>query len=230
MAVTIGEASRHNLNQQQLLQHARVATQRIESSIGASHATSQFPGAVVFTTVAGSVELPDTLVVWRPEPGSAALGELPRFSELLIYCPGIYQPEKLFELRATGDNRTVPPVTDVALWRAELDALKSSAAEQVELTPHLRTAVISGSGTHGVVRFVRQIRPDDAEWSQYQAGNTSWQDLSWPLDNAGGSYGVRQVWCRIEMQLTTQPGGADPGGRTTIPFFGSATVNYGMTP
>jgi len=231
MAVTISDASQHNLNQQLLLQHARVAMQRIETSINTATTSEQFPGAVVFSTTAGAWEFPDTLVVWSPETAAPAnpLG-LPLFSEIKVYCPDIHQPGTLLEIRAPGDDRVVPAIDDLAAWQSEFSYLKSTPPQSVALTSHLRTAQVPETGERGVIRFVQQMRPDAIEWSQYRSAAATWESLNWPLDNAGSSYGVRQVWCRIEMQLTAEPGGDDPAGQRSTPFFGSATVNYGLSP
>ncbi len=229
MAVTIGNASRHNRDQQLLLQHARVAMQRIENSIAQAHASEQFPGLMVFNSYAGSTRLPETLVIWAPQNLPADPAGLPRFSELIIYAPGIYTPDKLVEIRAENDHRIVPPVTNLSQWQTELDALRS-ASQPLVLTNRLRTANLPGFGNFGVVRFNHQMRPDATSWQQYKDGSVNWDSLAWPLDNAGNSYGVRQVWCSIEMQLTTEAGGADPTARSTTAFFGSGAVNYGLTP
>jgi len=52
--------------------------------------------------------------------------------------------------------------------------------------------------------------------------------VPWVQDIHGPNTGLRQAWCRFELQLT--PGedsrASDPNGDTAIPFFGSGAIYY----
>jgi type II secretory pathway pseudopilin PulG len=217
-------------------QHARVALDRIAKTVGEATANEQFPGFIVVTDNEGAWTFPETLVVWRPQTAAADPKGLPRFNELVIYCPDWYTPSKLVEIRVPSDTRTVPAVSNTAQWAVEIEAIrKNKSVEAVTLTTLLRTATVSGSGAsrwRGVVRFAQRLRPNDTQWAQFKAGTLAWNDLYWVQGLFGSQVGLRQAWLRTELQLL--PGATwvsnDPASQRAIPFFGSAAVYYEMRP
>lgn len=224
-------------------QHARVALERISRAVSTATATDENHGFAVVFTESGTNRFPDTLVVWRPGwPASASSPPAnsdgtARISECVIFCPDPDLPNRLLEIRAPGDNRTIPINNSLnsSGWRTTLDTVKRAASSQrAVLTDLLRTASgVSGLGgeTRAAVFFDSLVRPSANEWTAYQANTLDWDELSWPLgeNNPGpqGLFGIdssmRQVWLRMEMQLvagTTTP--------VSVPFFGSATLYYQM--
>ena len=71
------------------------------------------------------------------------------------------------------------------------------------------------------------LRPSAAEWSQFEAGTRPWEDISWAQSVHGSRTGLRQTWCRIELQLRPSHLASDDAD-LAIPFFGSATAYYEM--
>jgi len=206
------------------LQHARVTLSRIERMVNEAHASDQFPGAVVFADSRGGWRLPETLVVWHPAGAPAFPTLLPRFSELVIFCPQPSDPSKLLEITAPTDNRQVPALSSTS-WATELLALKTgSASKKVMLTELVRVGKIADE-SRGAVRFEAERRPSDAEWASYTAGTTTWENVAWVQGVRGAQTGLAQTWVRIELQLIP----ARPGGTTAdspITFFGSAAAYY----
>ena len=235
MAAGIQKAYEYSEGFGQATQHARVALDRIAKTVGEATANEQFPGFIVLTDTEGAWTFPETLVVWRPQTAAADPKGLPRFNELLIYCPDWYTPGKLVEIRPS-DATTVPPVSDAAQWRAKIEAVrKDKSLDPVTLTTLLRTCTAGGVGVpqwRGAVRFAARLRPDNAQWTQYKAGTLAWKDLYWVQGLSGPQVGLRQAWLRTELQLL--PGGTwvsnDPASQRAIPFFGSAAVYYEMRP
>jgi len=213
-------------------QHARVVLERIERTVAEATANERFPGFLVVSDQVGAWELPEVLVVWHPDGPPADPEGLPRFNELVIYCPDWYLPNQLVEITVPGDTRTVPDPSDLASWRSELAAIRKARNRRaVVLTSLLRTAVIPEAGNEsmrGAVRFVGRLRPSETEWEEYQAGVRDWEDLSWVQWLYGPQTGLRQAWVRIEIQL--MPGQTwvanDPARYQPLPFFGSAAVYY----
>lgn len=217
-------------------QHARVALDRIAKTVSEATANEQFPGFIVLTDKDGTWTFPETLVVWRPQTAAADPKGLPRFNELVIYCPDWYTPSKLVEIRVPSDTSIVPQVSDAVQWATKIEAIrKNKSNDAVTLTALLRTCAVSGSGAprwRGAVRFAPRLRPDDTQWAQYKAGTLAWKDLYWVQGLFGSQVGLRQAWLRTELQLL--PGATwvsnDPASQRAIPFFGSATVYYEMRP
>ena len=207
-------------------QHARVVLDRICRSVREATANAQFPGFLVVADQIGPWRFPDTLVVWRPETSPADPAGMPRFSELVIYCPHPREPSWLMEIRIPDDTRPVPPVTDLAAWQAELAAIKTSATTTaVRLTDRLRTCTGSdlGNQQRGALRFEARYHPNLEEYAAYKAGTTAWTNLTWPQSIYGPNSGLRQAWLRIELQLA---GGEENGQQVSYPFFGSAALYY----
>ncbi len=113
-------------------QHARIALDRIAQNVCQATANEQFPGCLVVAESVNSYGYPDTLVVWRPGGDASnptGLGRtpadpsgLPRYNELLIYCPDANNPNQFVELTAPGNSQTAPAVDDAAGWQAALSA------------------------------------------------------------------------------------------------------------
>lgn len=221
-------------------QHARVALERIERNVSEAVASPSFPGVLVLDTYVGTWRFPDALVVWHPAQGTTAVDPkgLPRFNELVIYYPNPRQPNELLEVTLPQDTRVVPDVTKAneTTWLAVVASTSSSnSAQRVVLTDLLRTGQVSGStnsGLRGAVRFESRLRPSTEEWEQYKAGTLAWKDLAWAQGISGWKTGLRQLWVRIELQLTPpgSTGQGDSDGQPAVTFFGSAARYHEMTP
>lgn len=214
-------------------QHARVVLDRIAKTIDEATANEQFPGFIVVAETEGAWRFPETLVVWHPSSTPVDPNGLPRFNELVIYCPNAYIPSNLIEITVPGDTRTVPAVTNSAQWLTEIQAIRKSAAvKTVTLTTLLRTCSVTTSSPkwRGAVRFESRLRPTADEWTNYKAGSLAWKDLNWVQGIYGSQTGLRQTWLRMELQLLPVADASDPAAATAtaIPFFGSAAIYYEM--
>jgi len=229
-------------------QHARVALERIAAAVREASASERFPGAIVVADEEGSWRFPDTLVVWRPDGAAADADGLPRFDELVVFCPHPAVPNQLVEITVPGDTRTVPPVENQARWLTEIEAIKRSrSVRQVALTDLLRTANLLPSAkstsasrwasqpasmlgsSRGAVRFEIRLRPSALEWTDYRNDKLNWDELAWVQGIFGSQTGLRQVWVRTELQLVSAPQPADDSmAEESIPFFGSAALYYEM--
>ncbi|MBN1591350.1 MAG: prepilin-type N-terminal cleavage/methylation domain-containing protein [Pirellulales bacterium] len=219
----------------QAVQHARVTFERITRLANEATTSPQFPGLLVVATNQAGNLYPDTLVVWHPSGVPSDPEGLPRFSELVIFCPRAGHPNELIELTAPSDTRTVPMYKNQALWFTEIEALKSSTTtRQVNLTNLVRTASTDDTAPEdsrrACVRFNVRLRPSDANLAAYEANTVDWDELPWVQNVYSPSLGLRQVWLRIELQL--MPGGGDQANntstKTAIPFFDSAAVYYSV--
>jgi hypothetical protein len=212
-------------------QHARVVLERIAQTVREAKANEQFPGVIVLAERVGSWRFPDTLVVWHPSGDPADPDGLPRYNELVVYCPDRSSPSELVEITVPHDTRTVPAVENRAQWAAEIEAIRGSdSSEVVTLTELMRTAPIDDSTTtswRGAVRFETRLRPSHDEWDDYKSGTRQWETLAWVQGIYGSRSGLRQVWLRTELQLTAKEEG-DAGGGRHIPFLGSAALYYRM--
>lgn len=215
-------------------QHARVVLERISKTVREAAANEQFPGAIVLAEEVGSWRFPHTLVVWHPDGDPAEPDGLPRFNELIIYCPRWSAPNRLVEITVPNDVRPVPPVEDKATWAAEIEAIKkSNSSQRVALTDLVRTCSVTESSItswRGAVRFETRLRPSAAEWADYRADNLAWDELSWVQGIYGSKTGLRQTWLRMELQLMPgeQTVAGDSAGQRAIPFLGSAALYYEM--
>ncbi len=223
-------------------QHARIALDRIAQNVCQATANEQFPGCLVVAESVNSYRYPDTLVVWRPGGDAsnptglprtpADPSGLPRYNELLIYCPDANTPSRFVELTAPGDSRTVPAADNDAAWQAALSALKRDAGtKSVLLSDLLRTCSTSATGggsLRGAVRFETRLRPSADDWTSYKTGGTTWMNLPWVQGIYGSQAGLRQVWVRTELQLI--PGVAwiesNPAAAAAVPYLGSAALYY----
>ena len=212
-------------------QHARVTLGRIQQKVAAAAASEDFPGLAVFAESVDGFDFPDTLVVWAPDGAPANADGPPLFRELVIYCPDPAAPHRLLEITVPNDSRATPPLTSTSTWMSELAAIKSSnTATKTVLTDDLRTAPVSqlDDAPRGVVRFDERILPSQTDWASFQSGSLAWEDVPWAQDVYGASSGLRQSWCRIELQLVATGGGGVSGSDAAIPFFGSAVLYYDL--
>lgn len=215
-------------------QHARVLLDRIAQNMCQAAANERFPGCLVVAEQVGEYRYPDTLVLWRPSGSPADAAGLPRYNELLVYCPHPSLPNQLVELTVPDDLRTVPPPEDEAAWQAAMTALKKDAAtKMVVLSDLVRACSTSARGEgnwRAAVRFEIRLRPSAADWENYKSGGIDWMNLPWVQGIYGSTAGLRQVWVRMEVQMT--PGArwaaSDPAAAQAIPYFGSATRYYQM--
>ncbi|MBW3598543.1 MAG: hypothetical protein KY475_14885 [Planctomycetes bacterium] len=227
LAMAVNTGSQYSRGRGEAVQHARVALDRIQRACLAAHANETFPGFFTVPTLVDDDLFPDTLVVWRSANPADPAG-LPRYSELVIFAPDPANSNRLLEITAPGDQRTVPSPADLAAWRTEIAALISrDTTTKTQLTDLLRTAA-AGDESRGAVRFDVTLRPSDEELSDYRNGDIAWSDMPWAQSIHGGDVGLRQTWCRIELQLvTSQEARAD--AETALTFFGSAAIYYGLT-
>jgi len=222
LAMAVQQNTQHDERIGTVTQHARVALQRIERAVSESTANEYFPGCAAFGESIQGQEVPDTLVVWRGDIPVADPNGTPRFNELVIYCCDLKQPNRLLEIMVPDDDSLAPDLSDTSRWRTRLRAIKiSQRANKTELTDQLRTVPISTMGERrGVVRFDVTLRPSEKEWSDYRNGSVAWEDLKWVQGIHGGQTGLRQTWCRCELQLSIGDVSSD---NIEIPFLGSAS-------
>lgn len=234
LALSVQMQSRHSQGYGEAVQHARVVLDRMQRTMNEATTSSSFPGFFVVSDTFGGYLLPDTIVVWKPAGAPADPAGLPRWNEVVVFCADPAAPNRLLEITTPSDARTVPPLDSLATWRTELSALKNSAsAEKVELTTLLRSANLQTAGAPRLapaLRFDQIIRPDDGQWEEYQNGDRTWENIDWVQSIHGTKTGLRQNWCRIEIQLQPQ---ADPDldenlAQTSLTFFGSAAVYQKM--
>lgn len=242
MAIAVQQSATYNDGRSAALQHARVAFERINRMITTAYAAPNHPGVGVYVDTLGSYRYPDTLIVWHPTGTPAnALGP-PQICECIFYSWDPASPGSLIEFSAPSDTRTIPldSTLQTSSWRATLNSLKTaSTTQKTVLTTLLRPCTVNGSGlpsgmasTRGAVRFELVTAPTAANLASYSAGTTTWTNLPWPQGMCGSQFGIREVWVRTELQLmpSQKAGQADPTGQLPLPFFGSATLYYQMTP
>jgi prepilin-type N-terminal cleavage/methylation domain-containing protein len=234
LAQAVHQAFEYNEGHGMATQHARVVLDRITRTVNEATANEQFPGFLVLADTVATWTFPDTLVVWHPTGQPADAAGLPRYGELVIYCPDAYIPNQLLEITLPGDTRVTPAVTDQAAWASALSTIKQGRqGNRVVLTDLLRTCTTStggSSGWRGAVRFASQVRPSDSEWAQFKAGTLAWKNLPWVQTFYGAKTGLRQSWLRMELQLMPGKGivAPDAASQQPVPFFGSAALYYEM--
>jgi hypothetical protein len=232
LALSVQMHSAHSQGHGEAVQHARVVLDRMQRTLTEAHASEQFPAFVAFADTVGTYKFPDVLVVWNPATTAASPAGLPRWSEVVVFCPDLDAPNTLLEIRAPSDTRAVPALSDTATWRAELLNLRqSNSVERVELTNLLRTASTGGDGPaqlRAALRFDVQKRPSDEDWADFRDGDLDWDELPWVQGIYGTRTGLRQIWCRIELQLT--PGNSTSqlaaNQQSVLTFFGTAAVYH----
>lgn len=244
MAVTLGtlasgvrQTSQFAAGQSDALQHARVVLDRIERMVNEARTTETYPGIVVVDETVGSYRFPDTLVVWRPTGLPQNPNGPPLVKELVIICPNPNDRGELVEITALNDSRTVA-LNDAGLnttaGRALINGIKTaSTSTKVSLTPLLRTAAAASgaNNTRGCVRFECELHPTATELASFRSSGGNWNNLTWAQSLYSGSYGLRQVWLRTELQLLSEPRNADgsvSATASTLPFYGSSAVYYAI--
>ncbi len=222
-------------------QHARVVLDRIGRTVREATANEQFPGVIVVATQVSSWRFPDTLVVWRPvdtdgnRVDPAEPDGLPRYNELVIFCPDPNEPGRLVEIVGT---QNIELSEDEGNWAAEIQAIKSAGTDQaVTLTELIRTGRVTDAAAlpkwRGAIRFERRLRPDEPQWTAYQEEadpvkkQTLWNEMPWVQGIYGSKTGLRQVWLRTELQLMAGETANAAGGQY-VPFLGSAALYYEM--
>lgn len=234
LARSVETGAEFSRGRQSATQQAGAVLDRIDRTVREAYANESFPGVIVVAEDVGAWRFPDTLVIWHPDGEPADPDGLPRYNELVIYCPHPRDPRLLAELTAPSDTRTVPPVEDEAAWASEIQALESYfRTRAMTLTSRLRTAEASGltgGGLRGAVRFETRLRPSAADWQDYQDGNVAWDGLPWVQGINGPGTGLRQAWVRTELQLLAEDESGGTGPEDPIPFFGSAALYYEMHP
>ncbi len=227
LASGVHNANQHAAGRALTAQHARIALLRIENAVRRAHVSPNFPGCISVAETQGSFSFPDTLVVWAPAGTPADPLGLPRWNELVVFAPDPSAPNRLLEFRVSSANGAVPSATDTTAWRAAIASFKTAdTAQKTEITALLRTASTGAAVTQprGCVRFEITYRPDDATLLAGLTGGLPWGEVPWVRDQFGPRRGVRQVWCRMELQLVP-PGPGDPA-QTSVPYFGSAARYY----
>lgn len=229
LALAMRQGWEHNAGHALAAQHARVALERISRAVSTAMASEDHPGFFVVYETVSSDRFPDTLVVWTPTGAPSNASGPPLISECTFYCPDPAQPNRLLEITAPTDNRTIP-LTDVlntTAWRATIAGVKTAnSSKRTVLTDMLRTASPTSPATmlRGAVRFMPDLRPSVEEWDNPSYG---WFNLSWPQHLFSQDFGVRQAWVRIELQM--MPSEAQASGSSAdraVPFFGSAVLVY----
>lgn len=231
LARAVQISSAYNEGNGAAAQHAQVTLERIEKAVTKATANEIFPGAVVFAESVSGNRFPDTLVVWKPDTGTVAADAmgLPRFCELVVFCPNPNLPSQLLEITSRSDTRTIPALSNTSQWTTELSTLKTgNASRKIILTDLLRTASLnSGSTQRSCVRFEVALRPTAEEITAYRNGTTAWDAILWPQGWYGSTTGLRQTWVRSELQLLPNSiSGGIAASDQAIPFFGSAALYY----
>jgi hypothetical protein len=238
MAQAVGQYSKLNEGETTALQQARVAMERLNRYVSEAYAAENYPGVVVMHDTIGSYRYPDTVLIWRPPGGTPANpAGPPLIRELVIICPDPNAPHRLLEITAPTDSRTIQ-LNDASIntstGRSLVNGVKSAnGSVKALLTQQLRTASPSSGSPRAAVRFEVELHPTAAELSAFRAGTATWASLSWPQNTFGSEFGVRQVWLRSELQLTSLPRLADgtvPADAMTLPFFGSASLFHQLKP
>ncbi len=232
IAITVNAGNDYSVGRGTALQHGRITVERIQRGVQGAFANQVFPGIIVVPETVDTYTFPDTLVIWKPIAAPANPNGLPLVSELVIYCTDPANPGRLIELTAPTEVRAAPAAQNLAGWITELANLKSAYAGQaIEITNLLRTARVNNSADpraqRGCIRFDASERPSSAEIAAYQAGSRTWDSLPWPQNIYGNNFGLRQVMCRIEMQLRPGPEGSKDVA-LTVPYFASATQYQGI--
>jgi hypothetical protein len=232
MARAVQISAEYNQGYGTATQHARVTLDRLDRAINQACANKTYCGAWVTADTIGSYDFPDTLIVWRPSGTAANPAGAPLVSELVIFCPDPASSNRLIEITVPGDSRTLPLPTNAATFKPFIDSLKTATgAQKTQLTDLLQTATITGSSQpRAAVRFAVTLNPSDNEMLSYPS--VMWMNLPWAQSICGPATGLRQVWVRSELQLL--PAGqwieTNAAAQQPVPYFGSSTFCYEMTP
>ncbi|MEX1224105.1 MAG: hypothetical protein WEA31_06105 [Pirellulales bacterium] len=236
LASAVHSSNEYVQNQATVTQHARVVLERIKRHVETAHASREFPGFLIVPTTSGSYTFPDTLAVWQPLGEPVDAEGLPRVSELIVYTPNPASPNELWEITDRSNHAVVPSLGSTSAWRTMIASLAASnTASVVELTDLVRRSKVNASDTRprSTIRFEGQQSPSDVQLAAYEAGTADWEDMGWPQSLYGNRAGLRQSWCRIELQLMP-PGRRAADGRDSAdiatPFFSSAALYYDVEP
>jgi prepilin-type N-terminal cleavage/methylation domain-containing protein len=227
-------SSEYNQGYGTATQHARVTLDRLDRAINQAYANNSYCGAWATQNTVGSYTFPDTLVIWRPSGTPANPSGAPLASELDIFCPDPAATNQLVEITVPNDTSTMPSPINTTTFKSYIDGLKTEAgANKVLLTNLLRTASVVGSSqSFAAMRFIVQLSPTDANYSSYQSGSTTFENVPWAQSICSPSTGLRQVWVRTELQL--MPVGqwvvTNAAAEQAVPYFGSSSYYYEMTP
>jgi prepilin-type N-terminal cleavage/methylation domain-containing protein len=239
LADSVSQTAKFDGGQTDALQHAQVVIDRIERMVNEAYATETYPGVVVVDETVGSYRYPDTVVIWKPTGTPVNPAGPPLVRELVIICPSPTNAGELIEVTALNDSRTIAlneASLNTASGRTLINGIKTaSTSSKVQLTPLLRSASTAGtSGTsslRGCVRFECELHPTAAEMSAFRGGTKAWDTLGWSQGLFSSTYGTRQVWLRMELQLLSEPRDADGAvspTASTLPFFGSSAIYYAI--
>jgi hypothetical protein len=230
LAVSAHVGSKRQRGVTLLMQHGRVAKDRIERDVLAAYANEQFPGFVVIADTVDGYRFPDTLAIWRPAGKPADPTGLPLVGELVLYTTDKDNRSELVMVTWASNTSSVPATSDEGSWRRLRDSmLKSKTARRTTITPYLRAESIDQKESHdkkprAALLFTARLRPDESEFAAYRRGDLTWPDLHWPQGIRGGSVGLRQNWCSFELQLISAEDEAE-----ILPFFGSAAIYYDVS-
>lgn len=239
LASNVGDGAAFVSDQNDAIQHAQVVLARIGRLVNEARTTETYPGVVVVSETVGGYRYPTTLVVWRPSTGTPAnLAGPPLVKELVIIAPNPSNANELCEFTASNDTRTVQ-LNDASLntstGRTLISGITTATTSlRTQLTHLLRSAATStaaNAALRGCVRFECELRPTDSELTAFRGGTATWSSLAWVQDVKSGTFGLRQVWLRTELQLLSEPPSADgtvPATASTLPFFGSSAVYYSI--
>lgn len=208
-------------------QHGRVVVDRIQRTLHSAHANELFPGFIIEEEQIDTWRFPHTLVVWSPQGDPVDPDGLPRWNEIVIFAPVPNNPTEFAQYRLPGSG-SISLNSDGTLNYNfnNLQYLNGGV-----LTNLVRVGKVSSSGYETdvpAVRFHVVHSPSEADWASYKAGSTAWTDLSWVQDIRSNQTGLRQSWCRFEVQIL--PGDdakdEDPTTDKAVPFFGSGALYY----
>lgn len=234
LATAVRNTASFAQGREETTQHARVIHERLARLIQEAYTAEYHPGVAVLESYVQTWRFPDMLLIWRPNGAPQNPDGPPLIREIVIITPDPDQPNRLLEVTAPLDTRTIPldATLNTGAWVAELLSLvRSPSAKKTVLTDLLRVAEVAVSGPssgntsgqrRGVIRFVRELRPTESEWAQFRGGTKAWNALSWPLTQYGSETGLRHVWLRWELQLS--PRNYDTSA--PVPHFGSALLAY----
>jgi len=228
LALTVEHTNSFVQGNDELLQHGRVAVQRIERTLSEAHCSEQFPGFIVLTSTVDGYTLSDILIVWAPTGTAANPAGLPLYNELVLFFPDPSDPKNLLEARLSGESAEVPSTSDTSTWKSELLTYYSGGSfETTQLTHLLETATIGSNNakTKSMLHFSVTQRPSDAEIAAVRDGSGTWEDLPWVQDVYSSKTGLRQSWCSFDMVLKSEVT-ANGSDQASIPFFGSCATYY----
>lgn len=236
LASAVHSSNQYVQQQATMTQHARVVLERIKRHVETAHTSREFPGFVIIERSSSGHDFPDAIAIWQPVSAAANPDGLPLVSELIVYLPNPASPNELWEITDRTNHAAAPAVAATSSWQTLLKSLAaSSSATRVAVTELLRRAKANASDTQlwAVIRFEGNQYPTDARLADHLAGSANWEDLEWAQSLYSNQSGMRQSWCRIEMQLIPRELAAADGqdsADVSTPYFGSAAIYYEVEP